>query len=104
MQLAESYTPNADGTQHTVKLKSGLTFHNGKPVTADDVVFSFQRILNPKTAAVGSSELVGLKPSGIKKVDNLTVTFQLETANVIFYERWRTTVTPSCRSATPPTA
>ena len=86
MLLAESYEPNADGTQHTVKLKSGLTFHDGKPVTADDVVYSFQRILNPKTAAVGSSSLTGLKASGIKKVDDLTVTFQLASPNVIFYE------------------
>jgi peptide/nickel transport system substrate-binding protein len=86
MLLAESYTPNSDGTQHTVKLKSGLTFHNGKAVTADDVVYSFQRILNPKTAAIGSSTLVGLKASGIKKVDNLTVTFVLDQPNVIFYE------------------
>jgi peptide/nickel transport system substrate-binding protein len=84
--LAESYTPNADGTKFQVKLKSGLEFHNGKPVTADDVVYSFQRILNPKTTAVGASDLVGLKATGVKKVDNLTVSFELSSPNVIFYE------------------
>ena len=84
--LAESYEPNADGTKFQVKLKSGLQFHNGKSVTADDVVYSFQRILNPKTAAVGASDLVGLKASGIKKVDDLTVSFELSSPNVIFYE------------------
>ena len=86
MLLAESYEKNADATQHTVKLKSGLTFHDGKPVTADDVVFSFQRILDPKTGAIGANTLTGLKASGIKKVDDLTVTFTLTQPNVIFYE------------------
>ena len=86
MLLAESYTPNADATVHTVKLKSGLTFHDGSPVNADAVVFSFQRILDPKTAAIGKDQLTGLSPSGIKKVDDLTVQFKLDQTNVIFYE------------------
>ena len=84
--LAESYEPNADATVHTVKLKSGLTFSDGKSVTADDVVFSFQRILDPKTAAIGKETLTGLKPSGIKKIDDLTVQFSLDQTNVIFFE------------------
>lgn len=86
MQLAESYEPNADATEHTVTLKSGLTWHDGKPVTADDVVFSFQRILDPKTGAIGTSTLTGLSASGIKKVDDLSVTFTLDQSNVIFFE------------------
>ena len=73
---------NANGTKHTVKLKSGLLFHNGKSVTADDVVYSFQRILNPKTVATGASSLAGLKATGIKKIDDLTVTFELDSPNV----------------------
>jgi peptide/nickel transport system substrate-binding protein len=84
--LAETYEPNSDGTVHTVKLKSGLTFHDGSPVNADAVVFSFQRILDPKTAAIGKDQLAGLSPSGIKKVDDLTVTFTLDQTNVIFFE------------------
>lgn len=86
MLLAEEYTPSADARSHTVKLKSGLTFHNGKPVTADDVIFSFQRILDPKTLAIGALALAGLKPDAIKKVDDLTVTFTLDKPNAIFYE------------------
>ncbi len=84
--LAEEYSPNADGTVHTVKLKPDLTFHDGSPVNADAVVYSFQRILDPKTAAAGADQLVGLSPSGIKKIDDLTVEFALDRANVIFYE------------------
>ena len=86
MKLAESYEANADATAHTVRLKPDLTFHDGSPVTADAVVYSFQRILDPKTAALGAESLASLKPSGIKKVDDLTVTFTLEQPDAIFFE------------------
>ncbi|MDQ4051413.1 MAG: ABC transporter substrate-binding protein, partial [Actinomycetota bacterium] len=37
----------ADPTTYRVKLRSGVVFHDGSPMTADDVVFSFRRILDP---------------------------------------------------------
>ena len=86
MLLAETYEPDATGKVHTVKLKSGLTFHDGSPVNADAVVYSFNRILDPKTGAIGLDMLSGLTASGIKKVDDLTVQFTLDKPNVIFYE------------------
>ena len=67
--LAESATPNADASVWTVKLRSGVTFHDGKPLTADDVVFSYTRIIDPKNPLMGASQLSSLKASGIKKVD-----------------------------------
>ena len=86
MALAEEVVPNAAATEFTVKLKSGLMFHDGKSVTADDVVFSFQRIMDPKNPGLAAPQLLGLTMDGIKKVDDLTVTFVLETANAIFPE------------------
>jgi len=41
--LAESYTASADGLAHSFVLRVGATFHNGAPVTAEDVKFSFER-------------------------------------------------------------
>ena len=41
--LAESYTASADGLTHSFVLRAGATFHNGEPVTAEDVKFSFER-------------------------------------------------------------
>ena len=82
--LAEEVSSNKTGTVWTVKLKRGIRWHNGKPFTADDVVYSFRRILDPKSPKSGASALRGLKPSGVTKVDARTVRFRLDVANVIF--------------------
>jgi peptide/nickel transport system substrate-binding protein len=82
--LAEEVSANARATVWTVKLKRGILWHNGKPLTADDVVYSFRRILDPKNPKSGASALRGLKPSGVNKVDARTVRFHLEEANAIF--------------------
>jgi len=88
MLLADTYEANSDATEWTVKLKSGLTFHDGSPVNADSVVFSYQRILDPKTAAIGAAGMANLKPGNIKKVDDLTVKFVLDSPSAIFYEQF----------------
>src|SRR3954469_17573188 len=41
--LAESWTERPDGKTHEFKLRRGLKFHNGEPLTAEDVKFSFER-------------------------------------------------------------
>jgi peptide/nickel transport system substrate-binding protein len=43
LSLAESWTSSADGLVHEFVLRKGAKFHNGEPVTADDVKFSFER-------------------------------------------------------------
>lgn len=47
--LAQGYTVDATGTTYTVQLKSGLQWHDGKPLTSADVVFTYQIIQNPDT-------------------------------------------------------
>ncbi len=42
-ELADSWTVSDDGLTYTFKLKSGLTFASGNPITAEDVAFSFER-------------------------------------------------------------
>ncbi|MFI5953818.1 ABC transporter substrate-binding protein [Cryptosporangium sp. NPDC051539] len=46
--LAKEITPNADGTEWTITIPSGVTTHTGKPFTSEDVLYSFQRIITNK--------------------------------------------------------
>src|SRR4051794_11088013 len=85
MLLAESIEPNGKKpNQWTVRLKPGLEFHNGKPVTADDVIFSLQRITDPKDPKVGNASISYIDRNGLKKIDKRTVRIPLQFANAGF--------------------
>jgi peptide/nickel transport system substrate-binding protein len=73
--LAESWESSSDQTTWTFHLRQGVKFSDGSPLTADDVVFSLQRAVNPKTS--GYSFLFG-PVSGIKAVDANTVEVTLK--------------------------
>jgi peptide/nickel transport system substrate-binding protein len=77
-QLAESITPNKDATVWQIKLKRGITWHDGGELTVDDVIFTFQRILaesNNLTAARGNIDMVD--PNGMRKINKYTMTVRL---------------------------
>jgi peptide/nickel transport system substrate-binding protein len=71
--LADEIVPNGSTANWTIRLKSGVTFHNGKPFGADDVIYTLQTILNPKAPLGGALVLSPVKVKELKKVDNLTV-------------------------------
>jgi len=71
--LAEEIVANADATKWTIRLRSGVTFHNGKSLTADDLIYSLQTIFSKKSPAPGSYPLGALDVAGLKKIDALTV-------------------------------
>lgn len=73
LSLAEEFTPNANATEWTVRLRPHVTFHDGKPLTADDVIFSYRRITNPKSPLVGATSLAPVDVARMKKLDSLTV-------------------------------
>jgi peptide/nickel transport system substrate-binding protein len=80
--LATSWKHNGDGTVWTFTLRKGVKFHNGATMTADDVVYTFQQLSDPKVASNALSTFQGvLKPSGVKAIDSGTVQFTLEAAN-----------------------
>ncbi|MGA2530287.1 MAG: ABC transporter substrate-binding protein [Acidimicrobiales bacterium] len=71
--LADEIVPNGSTSNWTIRLKKGVTFHNGKPFGADDVIYTLQTILNPKAPLGGALVLSPVKVNGLKKIDNLTV-------------------------------
>ncbi len=77
--LATSWSSNSAATVWTFKIRKGVKFHNGHPLTADDVVYTYKLLTNPKAA---NPTLAGvLVPDGVQKVDDFTVAFHLEAAN-----------------------
>src|SRR5712691_9028977 len=75
--LAQEVTQDAPDVW-TIRLRPGVTFHDGKPLTSDDVVYSFQRILNPEEGLFGNAGLGSVDPKNIEKVDTLTVRLHLK--------------------------
>jgi peptide/nickel transport system substrate-binding protein len=86
MWLAEEITPNPTATEWTIRLRPGVTFHNGKPLVADDVIFSLQRILNPKNPLEGAGLLTPIDATALAKVDDLTVKVPCTTPFSTFVE------------------
>ncbi len=83
--LAESWTPDATAKTWTFKLRQNVTFNNGQPMTADDVVATFKRLCDPKSGSSALSSFQGILSSdGISKVDDTTVQFALDRAFVDF--------------------
>jgi peptide/nickel transport system substrate-binding protein len=75
--LADEITPSTDALTWTIRLKQGVTFHNGKTLTADDVIFTLRRIMNPKSPMVGASSLQPIDPNGMKALDANTVELKM---------------------------
>ena len=74
--LAESWESSADGRIHTLRLRQGVTWSDGTPFTADDVVFSLQAALDPKVQSVVASTLtVAGQPVRAAATDPHTVVF-----------------------------
>lgn len=85
--LARSWSSNADASVWTFKLRKDVTFNNGKPMTADDVVYSFKSQSDPKSRGAALSVFGGtLVPDGVVKADDYTVEFHLEAPNASFVD------------------
>ena len=99
-RLAESLpTVSADGTVYTFKLRKDVKFSNGREFTADDVVYTITRVLDPATGSPGAGFFVGIKGAqefidgsvttveGIQALDANTVEFTLSAPDVTFLNK-----------------
>ncbi|MGI9054068.1 MAG: ABC transporter substrate-binding protein [Ilumatobacteraceae bacterium] len=93
--LAEEVETKA-ADNYVIRFKEGLEFHNGKPVTGDDIIYSFRRRIDPElNLAPGLAELLG--PDGMTAIDDRTIEFQLLKPAVTFVNslaEYTTTIVP----------
>ncbi len=68
--LAVDWEPSDDGLEWTFRLREGVTFHNGDPFSADDVIFTFNRSKDPEQS-IHSRVLANIE--AIEKIDDLTI-------------------------------
>src|SRR5205807_1032336 len=85
--LAESWTESPDGLTYEFKLRRGLKFHNGDPVTTEDVKFSFERY-----KGAGAKEF-HTRVRAVEIVDPLTIRFRLGSPWPDFMTFYGTTAT-----------
>jgi len=89
--LAESMDVSADGLTYTFRLKEGLTFHDGHPLTADDVLFTVALAQNPDAKSTRRGDWEGI---AARKEDDRTVIFTLPAAYAPFSEIATTGILP----------
>jgi len=75
--LAQSWKVNDDLTKWTFTLRKGVLFHNGREMTADDVVASLKRVQDPATGSVSRTAISMVQ--GITALDPYTVELTLST-------------------------
>ena len=63
-RLAESWKPNEDGSQWTFKIRQGVKFHDGKPMTAEDVAATFNLHADPDNGSNALSAFTGVLSKG----------------------------------------
>jgi len=90
--LAESWEISDDGLVYTFHLRKGVKFHNGEELKADDVLFTINRMMDPKTRALNTDFYYAIKGAkacldgeadlveGVKVIDDYTIEITLEEA------------------------
>ncbi len=94
--IAQSWKASRDGLNWIFTLRKGVRFHNGREVVADDVVYSFTRILDPKTNSKAAEVFLKVKGAkdfvegraktvqGLRALDRYTVQIELVEASAPF--------------------
>lgn len=90
--LAESYEISDNGLVYTFRLKDNITFHDGTQVTADDVIFTIERIQDP---LLKSPERVSFEGILAEQIDRKTIKFTLKQPYISFLDNTTIGILPS---------
>ncbi|MGH2404133.1 MAG: ABC transporter substrate-binding protein [bacterium] len=74
--LAESWTTSLDGLTWTFHLRRNVKFHNGRPMTAEDIVYSINRIKDPRTRSPRAGDFADV--DAVTAADPYTVIFRMK--------------------------
>ncbi len=80
--LLESWDTDEDVKTWTLHVRQGITFNNGQPFTADDVLFNFQQWLDPAVGSSMASLISYLAPHNLERVDDYTVKLHLDESQI----------------------
>lgn len=86
--LAESIELTQGASVATIRVRDGVTWHNGKPLTVDDVMYTFSRILNPKNPGEAAGLISSVNTKEMQKLDQRTVRLKLNYPDSIFPDRF----------------
>lgn len=95
--LADSWTTSPDGKSYTFKLRHGITFHNGDPMTSADVKWSIEHMVDPKAALMCRGAYDGTLGSKVVSIETPgpdTVVVGLDRPNALFLTQMTNTLCP----------
>jgi peptide/nickel transport system substrate-binding protein len=87
LMLAQSLTISPDGQRYVFRLRDGVKFHNGRPLTSAEVVWSWRRYLDPATNWTCLADFDGsrgMKIEAVEAIDPQTVAFTLNRRQPLF--------------------
>lgn len=90
--MAEKYAISEDGLVYTFTLKPNLSWQDGAPITADDIIFTIEKIKDP---AMKSPKRAGWEGVSAEKIDDKTVKFTLKKIYAPFLENTAVGILPS---------
>ncbi|RPJ41455.1 MAG: ABC transporter substrate-binding protein, partial [Deltaproteobacteria bacterium] len=90
IELGEKVDVSADGLVYRIALKKNIKFHNGRGLTVDDIIWSYERIMSPKIASPSARFVRVIKGardyeegkanriSGLRKIDDYTLEITMD--------------------------
>ena len=82
--LALEWNPNNDSTVWEIKLRPDVTWHDGKPFTADDVIYTLQEMNDAKH--ISHSSVTNIKLGDVKKLNDLSLRIPLKAPNARLFD------------------